>query len=125
MQGSFLRFNVREGRPYRGRLIWEWLLEDANKLNIRCGSAFRAMAGFGRHHILHEQRFFELAGTLAVEVEFLVTDDEAEQIMPLVHHERSDCSARTFRRASALPIPTSRTRRSWKQVTDLRSVVDP
>jgi len=34
------------------------------------------MAGFGRHHMLHEARFFELAG-LTVEVEFIVTDAEA------------------------------------------------
>jgi uncharacterized protein len=123
MQGSFLWFYVQEARPYRGRLVWEWL-EDTNKLNIRGGSAFRAMAGSRRHHMLHKQRFFELAGTLTVKVEFLATDEEAEQIMRLVHHERSDCSMRTFRRASALSIPTSRTRRSWRQVTDLRSVVD-
>jgi len=39
------------------------------------------MAGFGRHHVLHESNFFELAGTLTVEVEFLVTDQEAEDLL--------------------------------------------
>jgi hypothetical protein len=28
--------------------------------------------------MLHEATFFELAGTLAVEVEFIVTDEEAQ-----------------------------------------------
>jgi PII-like signaling protein len=57
-------------------------------MGIRGGSAFRAMAGFGRHHMLHEARFFELAGTLTVEVEFLVTDEEAAQLMRKIHQEK-------------------------------------
>jgi len=81
MQGSFLRFYVHEGHRYRGRLVWEWLLEEANRFGIRGGSAFRAMAGFGRHHVLHESHFFELAGTLTVEVEFLVTEDEGARFL--------------------------------------------
>jgi uncharacterized protein len=81
MQGSFLRFYVHEGHRYRGRLVWEWLLEEANRFGVRGGSAFRAMAGFGRHHVLHESHFFELAGTLTVEVEFIVTEEEAQKLL--------------------------------------------
>ncbi|HVH82734.1 MAG TPA: DUF190 domain-containing protein [Steroidobacteraceae bacterium] len=81
MQGSFLRFYVHEGQRYRGRPVWEWLLEEAKGFGIRGGSAFHAMAGFGRHHVLHESRFFELAGRLTVEVEFFVTDDEAGKFL--------------------------------------------
>jgi PII-like signaling protein len=76
VDGSLLRFYVHEGHRHRGQLVWEWLLVEANRLGIRGGSAFRAMAGFGRHHMLHEARFFELAGTLTVEVEFIVTESE-------------------------------------------------
>lgn len=88
MQGCFLRFYVHEGNRHHGRLVWEWLLEQANKLGIRGGSAFRAMAGFGRHHVLHENHFFELAGTLTVEVEFIVTDEESRQLLELLHREK-------------------------------------
>lgn len=84
MQGSYLRFYVHEGQRHQRRLVWEWLLEQANGLGIRGGSAFRAMAGFGRHHVLHESTFFELAGTLTVEVEFIVSDDEAQKLLQLV-----------------------------------------
>jgi len=87
MQGSFLRFYVHEGQRHERRLVWEWLLERANALGIRGGSAFRAMAGFGRHHVLHESTFFELAGTMTVEVEFLVTDLEAKRLLELLHAE--------------------------------------
>ena len=63
-------------------------MQQANKLGIRGGSAFRAMAGLGRHpFILHEASFFELAGTLAVEIEFIVTDVEAQQLLTLIEKE--------------------------------------
>jgi PII-like signaling protein len=84
MQGSFLRFYVHEGQRHERRLVWEWLLEQANGLGIRGGSAFRAMAGFGRHHVLHESTFFELAGSLTVEVEFIVSDEEAHELLQQV-----------------------------------------
>ncbi len=88
MDGSFLRFYVHEGYRHHGHLVWEWLLEQANTLGIRGGSAFNAMAGFGRHHMLHEARFLELAGTLTVEVEFIVTDDEVTTLLELLSKEK-------------------------------------
>jgi PII-like signaling protein len=87
MQGSFFKFYVHESHRHQGRLVWEWLLERANQMGIRGGSAFRAMAGFGRHHVLHEARFFELAGSLAVEVEFIVTPEEEQKLIALVQQE--------------------------------------
>jgi PII-like signaling protein len=88
MQGSFCRFYVHENDRHQGRLLWEWLLEQANRLGIRGGSAFKAMAGFGRHHVLHEDRFFELGGSLSVEVEFIVSEDETRQLLDLLRRER-------------------------------------
>jgi PII-like signaling protein len=78
---------VHEDQRHHGHLVWEWLLEQANKLGVRGGSAFRAMAGFGRHHMLHEARFFELAG-LTVEVEFIVSDAEADTLLELLRKEK-------------------------------------
>jgi len=45
------------------------------------------MAGFGRHHVLRENRFFELGGTLPVEVEFIVTAQEQEALLQLLQEE--------------------------------------
>lgn len=88
MEGSFLRFYVHEKQRHQRLLVWEWLLEQANKMGLRGGSAFRAMAGFGRHHVMHEEHFFELAGSLTVEVEFIVNDDEARRLLELVEKEK-------------------------------------
>jgi len=87
MDGLLLRFYVLEGHRVHHLPVWEWLLERANKMGIRGGSAFRAIAGFGRHHTLHEAHFIELAGTLPMEVEFIVTEDEARQLLELIQKE--------------------------------------
>jgi PII-like signaling protein len=88
MQGSLLRFYVHEDHRHHGQLVWEWLLTQGNSLGMRGGSAFKAMAGFGRHHVLHEARFFELAGTLTVEVEFIATQTEAQKLLALLHEQK-------------------------------------
>jgi uncharacterized protein len=88
MQGSFIRFYVHEGHSHHGHPVWEWLLQQAKRMGIRGGSAFRDMAGFGRHGKLHEAKFFELQGSLTMEVEFIVTDDEAQKLLDLLHKEK-------------------------------------
>ncbi len=88
MEGSFLRFYVGESLTHHGVLLWEWLLDQGNRLGIRGGSAFRSIAGFGRRHALHEDRFFELAGSGGIEVEFVVTDEEGQSLLDLIRREK-------------------------------------
>lgn len=88
MNGTYLKFYVQEKRRLHGILAYEWILEKAKKLGIHGGSAFRAVAGFGRHGVMHENQFFELAGDLPVEVGFAVTDDEADRFLQLVRDEK-------------------------------------
>lgn len=87
MNGSFLRFYVDERQSHRGVLLWEWLLEQANAIGVRGGTAFRAIGGFGRRHAVHESHFFELAGTTGIEVEFIANDDEVRRLLELVEQE--------------------------------------
>lgn len=79
-----LTFYVTEKQHHAGKLTYEWLLEEARALGVHGGSAFRAIAGFGRHGRLHEDTFFELAGELAVKVEFILDDAIAEQLLQRV-----------------------------------------
>ena len=88
MNGTLLRFYVHETRLHRHIALFEWLLEQAKALGIHGGSAFRAIAGFGRHGILHEEHFFELAADTTVAVEFVVTEDEALRLLDLLRRER-------------------------------------
>ncbi|MEO7325202.1 MAG: DUF190 domain-containing protein [Dokdonella sp.] len=85
MKGCSLRFYVQESQIQGGQLLYEWLLEQAKQLGIGGGSAFRSIAGFGRHGKLREQHFFELAGSTTVLIEFLVSRNEADTLLALAH----------------------------------------
>jgi len=87
MNGTLLRFYVHEKRLHGHVLLYEWLLEQAKRLGLRGGSVFRAIAGFGRHGVLHEEHFYELAGDLALQVDFVLTDDEAARLLELLERE--------------------------------------
>ena len=88
MQGVYLKFYVQEKRRHHGILAYEWLLEAAKKQGIHGGSAFRAIAGFGRHGKLHEEHFFELAGDVSVEVGFALTEEEAQKLLAYLAGEK-------------------------------------
>lgn len=82
--GVSLRFFMHEDARHHGMLTYEWLLEEAKHAHLAGGSVFRAIAGFGRHGVLHEEAFFELAGKLPVIVEFIVDEGAAATLLTLV-----------------------------------------
>jgi len=77
----YLKFFVIENQRHAGQPLYQWLLRRASTLGLPGGSAFRAIAGFGRHHVLHEAHFYELAGELPMEVVFVASRAEAERLI--------------------------------------------
>ena len=87
MEGCCLVFFVPEDRRVRGRAAYDWLLETARDLGIAGGSAFRGIAGYGRHGVFHEEHFFELAGDLPVQVLFALSDPDADRLLARLRRE--------------------------------------
>ena len=81
MQNAYLKFYLTEKRQHNGRLLYEWLLDEAKRLGATGGSVFRAISGFGRHGHLHDESFFELAGELPVQVEFVADSTTANRLV--------------------------------------------
>src|SRR5665647_109468 len=84
---NLLSFYISEKQHHAGMPLYEWLLEEAKNLGVHGGSAFRAIAGFGRHGKMHEETFFELAGELAVKVEFILDDALAERLLERIRSQ--------------------------------------
>ena len=87
MQGVYLRVFVAEKQKHHGQLLYEWLLQEARALGLPGGSAFLAVAGYGRHGLLHDAGFFELAGELPVAVDFLADEAAIERLLARVAGE--------------------------------------
>ncbi|MDR3415361.1 MAG: DUF190 domain-containing protein [Nevskia sp.] len=83
-EGVFLRFIVHENRNFQGRPLHDWLLLQARHLGIPGGSAFRGIAGYGRHGVLIEEHFFELANELPVEVRLVCSQEQAGRLLDAV-----------------------------------------
>lgn len=80
----YLKFFVVESQRHAGQPVYQWLLREASAQGLPGGSAFRAVAGFGRHHRLHEAHFYELAGELPMEVVFIASRDQAQGLIATV-----------------------------------------
>jgi PII-like signaling protein len=94
--GVHLAFYCHLRAKHDGMLLSEWLLEQAKQHGLGGGSVFRAIAGFGRHGVLHEEQFFELADDLPVKIEFLLREEQAELLLQLVRNANVDATyART------------------------------
>ncbi len=87
MNGTYLRFYMHENVRHHHQLLYEWLLQHARTLGVHGGSAFRAVEGFGRHGVLHSAHFFELAGEMTIEVEFILTDEMADRLLESLRQE--------------------------------------
>ncbi|MGA0586199.1 DUF190 domain-containing protein [Dyella sp. KRB-257] len=89
MNGYSLRFYMHENQKHQGMLLYEWLLEAAKKHRVHGGSAFKTIAGFGRHGQINAAHFFELAGEQTVLVEFIVDAADADTLVALVKQEKA------------------------------------
>ncbi len=83
-QGVYLKFYVQEDRRHHGKLVYEWLVDLARELALPGCSVFRAVAGYGHHHVVHSQHFFELQGALPMEVVFVLDPAQAARLIEAV-----------------------------------------
>lgn len=90
--GVHLTFYCHSRTKHDGMLLSEWLLERAREHGIGGGSVFRAITGYGRHGVLHEEQFFELADDLPVKIEFLLREEQAELLLQLVRQAGVDAT---------------------------------
>ena len=81
MQSIYLKFYLTEKQRHGDKPLYGWLLEQAKAIGVPGGSVFRAIAGYGRHGNLHAETFIELGGELPIQVEFLLEERLAEELL--------------------------------------------
>jgi PII-like signaling protein len=82
--GVRLTFYCHVRARHHELLVTEWLLQQARRQGVGGGSVFRATAGYGRHGVLREEAFFELADDLPAKVEFVLGEAEADALLAQV-----------------------------------------
>jgi PII-like signaling protein len=87
MNGVCLSLHMYEFQKHQGMVLYEWLLEFAKKNGIEGGSAYRAIAGYGRHGKMHEEHFFELASNVPFQVVFVSEKEKIHQFLEKIKAE--------------------------------------
>jgi uncharacterized protein len=87
MNGYSLKMYFQELRKHDDVLLYEWLLHTAKEIGIHGGSIFRGIAGFGRHGVIHEEHFFELASDVPMEAVFIGAEKEIQAFLDKVKEE--------------------------------------
>ncbi len=88
MEGICLKIYVDLVQKHAGISLYEWIIEEAKKMDIHGGTAYKAIAGYGRHKLMHEEHFYELGSNVPIMLEFNVTKKEEEQLLQLLHEKK-------------------------------------
>jgi PII-like signaling protein len=88
MKGVYLKFYTQENRRHGHQLLYRWLVQVAQELDLPGCSVFQAISGYGHHHALHSRHFFELQGDLPVEVVFALSEPQAEALLARLREEQ-------------------------------------
>lgn len=79
--GVCLSFYCHARAKHHGTLVCEWLLGQAKDMKLGGGSVFRAVSGFGKSGVMHEEQFFDLTDDLPVKIEFLLERSQADALV--------------------------------------------
>jgi PII-like signaling protein len=77
-----------EMQKHHGMALYEWLLEFAKKNGLEGGSVYRAIAGYGHHGKIHEERFFELASNVPVQIIFISEKKTIDKFLEKLKEEK-------------------------------------
>ena len=73
-----------ETSKHQGKPLFDWLIHQALKREMRGATAFKAISGFGQHHHLHHAHLIDLSCELPVVVEIIDTLDRIEAYLETV-----------------------------------------
>jgi len=90
MSSVCLKLYCTEKQRHQGTLLYEWLLDEAKTMGVQGGSVYRSIAGYGRHGQMHDESFFELAGELPIQVEFVLDETQADQLIERLRRHELD-----------------------------------
>lgn len=83
-----LKVYLNEKQRHGGTLLYEWLLNEAQRAGVKGGSVLKSIAGFGRHGLMHDESFFELAGELPIQIEFVLDKSMADNFIEVLRAQK-------------------------------------
>lgn len=76
-----LRIYIGESDRYRGKPLYMYLLELFRSRGMRGATVFRALAGYGRHSVIHSPHVLRLSEDLPLVVEVVDEEERVRRVL--------------------------------------------
>lgn len=86
MKGYLLKFYIEEHENYKVKLLYEWLLTEAQAIGLKGATVNHGVESFDRHGKLHAAHFFELADC-PIQIEFVVNIEQEQSFLSTISQE--------------------------------------
>ncbi len=81
-EAKLLRIFIGESDRYKGRPLFEAIVEKGREAGLAGASVFRGIMGYGGHSRIHSARVLRLSEDLPVMIEFVDTAEKIEAFLP-------------------------------------------
>ena len=79
-----LRIMIGEKDTYRGRPLYEEIVEQARKAGLAGATVLRGLMGFGAHSRMHSAKLLSLSTDLPVVIEIVDSKEKLDYFLPLL-----------------------------------------
>ena len=83
-EGVLVRIFFGEQDRYRGKPLYQALVERLRKEGVAGATVFRGIMGYGAHSVLHTLHVLRLSTDLPVVVEIVDTEEKIREILPIL-----------------------------------------
>lgn len=80
-QAVLLRIFVEEQEHYKGKPLYEHIVEQARSIPLAGATVVRGIMGFGSDHHLHSSRILSISLNLPVIVEIIDTEEQTDRFL--------------------------------------------
>ncbi|MFN2614496.1 MAG: DUF190 domain-containing protein [Actinomycetota bacterium] len=83
-RGKLLRIFVGESDTWRGRALYQAIVESAREHGLAGATVTRGIEGFGAHSRIHTSRILRLSEDLPVVIEIVDVEEKIAEVLPLL-----------------------------------------
>jgi PII-like signaling protein len=83
-EGQLLRIFVGESDRWKGKPLFEAIVQEARRQGLAGATVFRGFEGFGAHSRIHTSRILRLSEDLPILVEIVDAEDKIQAFLPVL-----------------------------------------
>lgn len=83
-EAVLLRIFLGESDKFKGKLLYEAIVEAARRKGLAGATVLRGIMGYGINSVIHTFKLFALSEDMPVVIEFVDTREKIEELMPVL-----------------------------------------